>query len=274
MMLIQKISWVNSKSEARLLWESGFFYFQAILIIQIGLLKGIKKMRKRLFFITVFIFFVFAFGFQIKAAEVISVDAPMEIYLIGKTGDGNYENSNFSNKLKSLFFKRLRTAGFHVLDDQDPPFVSKTMEHYGLFRGGKNQSSGIGYVHLSLTDMNSVHYFSDSGQEVILKSDPKSVIWLFEEKKALTMADKAGAKYAFVINVTTQLIYQNDSPKPVYNVSLDTNLYQADTGHLVFSQTNSMVKLAVTAEMATSGACQFLSQKLIDEMQDNQFSNP
>ena len=156
-----------------------------------------------------------------------------------------------------------------MLDDQDPPFVSKTMERYGAVHGGRVQSSGIGYVHLLLMDTNSVNYFSDLGQEVILKSDPKSITWLFEQKKALEMADKAGAKYAFVVNVTTQLIYQNDSPKPVYNITLETNLYQADNGNLVFHEAESMVKLASAAEDATWGACQFLSRKLIAKMQDS-----
>lgn len=237
-------------------------------------LKCIKeKMKNRLFFIPLFICFSLFSGFTARAEQVISLDAPIEIYLVWKTGDGNYENTSSPLKIKNLFLKQLKTAGFHVLDDQDPPFVSKTMEHYGVVRGGRNQFSGIGYVHLSLVDTTSVHCFSDSGQEVILKSDPKSIAWLFEQKKALGMADKSGAEYAFVINVTTQLIYQNDEPKPVYNITLDANLYQADTGSLVFNQTKTMVKLASTPEAATWGACQFLSQKLADEMQDNQVSN-
>jgi len=230
-------------------------------------------MKKRLFFISVFICFIFAFGFRIKAEEVISADAPMEIYLVEKTIDGNYKNTDSTIKIKNLFLKRFKTSGFHVLDDQDPILVSKAMEHYGVFRSGRNQSSGIGYVHLSLIDSNNTRFFSDSGQEVILKSDPKSVVWLFDQKRALAMADKSGAKYALMVTVTTQLIYQNDEPKPVFNITLDANLYQADTGHLVFNQTKTMVKLALTADAATWGACQFLSQKLVDEMQENQTSN-
>jgi hypothetical protein len=230
-------------------------------------------MKNRSFFIPLFICFSFFSGFPAGAEQVISLDAPIEIYLVGKTGDGDYKNTGSPLKIKNLFLKQFKTVGFHVLDDQDPPFVSKTMEHYGVVRGGRNQFSGIGYVHLSLVDATGVHFFSDSGQEVILKSDPKSINWLFDQKKALDMADKSGAKYALVINVTTQLIYQNDEPKPIYNITLDANLYQADTSHLIFNQTKTMVKLASTAEEATWGACQFLSQKLVDEIQDNQISN-
>ncbi len=229
-------------------------------------------MEKRFFFISVFICFIFAFGFKIKAEEVISVDAPMEIYLVEKTADGNYRNTDSTIRIKNLFLKRFKTSGFHVLDDQDPIFVSKAMEHYGVFRGGRNQSSGIGYVHLLLIDSNNTRFFSDSGQEVVLKSDPKSVTWLFDRKRALAMADKSGAKYALVINVTTQLIYQNDEPKPVFNITLDASIYQADIGQLIFNQTKTMVKLALTADAATWGACEFLSQKLVDEMQKSQTS--
>jgi hypothetical protein len=139
------------------------------------------------------------------------------------------------------------------------------MEHYGLARSGEVQSSGIGYVHLQLAD-DEIHYTSDSGQEISLKSDPKSVGWTFEKKKALEMADKAGAKYAFVIEISTQMVYQNDSSKPVYNISLNANLYQADNGNIVFHHDESMVKLATTTEDAVLGACQFLSQKLVEEM--------
>jgi hypothetical protein len=230
-------------------------------------------MKNRLFFITLLICFSLFFGFEVRAEQVILLDAPIEIYLVWKTGDGNYENTGSPLKMKNLFLKQFKTAGFHVLDDQDPPFVSKTMEHYGVVHGGRNEFSGIGYIHLSLVDTTDVHCFSDLGQEVILRSDPKSITWLFEQKKALSMADKSGAKYAFVINVTTQLIYQNNEPKPVYNVTLDASLYEADTGRLIFNQTKTMVKLASTVEAATWGACQFLSQKLVDEMQDNQISN-
>jgi hypothetical protein len=226
-------------------------------------------MNKRFSHILIFICFILFSNFIGNAEEVFSPEAPIELYLVVKTGDGNNANYVSSTKIKNLFLKRFRVAGFHVLDDQDPPFVSKTMEHYGAVHGGRTQSSGIGYVHLLLMDANSVNYFSDLGQEVVLKSDPKSITWLFEQKKALEMADKAGAKYAFVVNVTTQLIYQNDSPKPVYNITLEINLYQADNGNLVFHQEESMVKLASSAEDATWGACQFLSRKIVEEMQDS-----
>jgi hypothetical protein len=226
-------------------------------------------MNKCFSYIPLFICFILFLGFVGSAEEVFSPDAPIELYLFVKTGDGSNASNVSSTKIKNLFLKQFRAAGFHVLDDQDPPFVSKTMERYGAVHGGRTQSSGIGYVHLLLMDTNSVNYFSDLGQEVILKSDPKSITWLFEQKKALDMADKAGAKYAFMINVTTQLIYQNDSPKPVYNIILETNLYQADNGKLVFHEAESMVKLASAAEDATWGACQFLSRKLIEKMQDS-----
>ena len=226
-------------------------------------------MNKRFSFTSIFICFFLFSGFVGNAEEVFSPDAPIELYLIMKIGDGNSAGNASSTPIKNLFLKRFRSARFHVLDDQDPPFVSKTMERYGAAHGGRPQSSGIGYVHLLLMDTNSANYFSDLGQEVVLKSDPKSITWLFEQKKALAMADKAGAKYAFVVNVTTQLIYQKDSPKPVYNITLEANLYQADNGYLVFHEAESMVKLASAAEDATWGACQFLSRELVEKMQDS-----
>jgi len=98
----------------------------------------------------------------------------------------------------------------------------------------------------------------------------KAITWLFDQKKAIEMADKAGTKYALLVNVTTQLIYQNDSPKPVYNITLDVNLYQADNSRLIFHHNESMVKLAVSAEDATLGGCQFLSRKLVALIQNNE----
>ena len=226
-------------------------------------------MTKSFFSISLSICLIIFLDFAARAEEVISPDAPIELYLVEKIGDGNNANTSSPTKIKNLFLKSFRIAGFHVLDDQNPPFVSGTMERYGLVRGGRNQFSGIGYVHLLLIDEDAVHYLSDMGQEVVLKSDPKTVTWLFEKKRALGMADKAGVKYAFVVNITTELIYQNDSAKPVYNIILDANLYQADTGHLAFHHDESMVKLALTTEDATWGACQFLSQNLVEKLQDD-----
>jgi len=224
-------------------------------------------MTKGFFLISILISFAFSFVSVANAQEAISMDAPIQFYLIERIGAGKTENTSSSPKIKSLFLKQFRISGFHVLDDLEPPFVSKAMERYGVARLGGSQSSGIGYVHLLLTDEDIVRYASDSDQEVALKSDPKSIIWIFEKKKALEMADKAGVKYAFVVEVTTQLVYQDDSPKPVYNVYLNANLYQADNGKVVFHHEESMVKLASTAGEAVLGACQFLSQKLVEEMQ-------
>jgi hypothetical protein len=224
-------------------------------------------MKKYIFFTSFSICSILFLSFLARTEEATSLDAPMEIYLVEKTGDGNYDNTISSIKMKNLFLRYFRLDGFHVFADQEPPFVSKSMERYELIHGGRNPSSGIGYVHLLLADTNVEHYFSDSGQEIILKLEPKSVAWLFDKKKALSMADKAGAKYAFVINITTQRIYQNDSPEPVYNIILAADLFQADTGSLVFSKSESMVKLASSAEEATWGASQFLSRKIAEETQ-------
>ncbi|HTA77378.1 MAG TPA: hypothetical protein VK791_09500, partial [bacterium] len=136
-------------------------------------------------------------------------------------------------------------------------------------RAGGVQSSGIGYVHLLLTDDDKIKYASDSGQEVILKAKSKSIAWIFDTNKALEMADKAGAKYAFVVEVNTQLVYEDDSPKPVYNVSLEANLYEADNGKAVYHYSESMVKLASTADEAVQGSCQFLSRKLVEDLQES-----
>jgi hypothetical protein len=103
-----------------------------------------------------------------------------------------------------------------------------------------------------------------------LKSDRKDITWLLDQKKAIEMADKAGTKYALLVSVAAQLIYQNDSPKPVYNITLDASLYQADNGHLIFHHNESMVKLALSAEDATLGGCQFLSRKLVALIQNNE----
>jgi hypothetical protein len=208
-------------------------------------------------------------SFSAMADEAVSLDAPIQFYLVEKIADGRNENTASSFKIKKLFMKQFRIAGLHVLDDLEPPFVSQAMARYGLNRSGKFKSSGIGYVHLVLMDDDTAHYVSDSGQEVTLKSDLNSVAWVFEKKKALEMADKAGAKYALVVEVTTKLVYQDNSPKPVYNVSLDANLYQADSGNVAFHHNESMVKLASTVEEGDSGACQFLSQRLVEELQNN-----
>jgi hypothetical protein len=165
-------------------------------------------------------------------------------------------------------------ADLHVLYDLEPPFVSKTMARYGVLRTGEVQSSGIGYVHLLLTDDDKMKYASDSGQEVVLKTNSKSIAWIFDTKKALEMADKAGAKYAFVVEVNAQLVYEDDSPKPVYNVSLEANLYQADNGNAVYHYGESMVKLASTADEAVLGSCQFLSRKLAEDLQASEKTDP
>lgn len=222
-----------------------------------------------LFFLFLIYFFVF-FCFKVSAEMAVSVDAPIQFYLFEIMGDGT--NSS-SLKIRSLFLKKFKTAGFHVLDDLAAPFVSKTMERYEYVHGARTKSSGIGYVHLSLMDSDVAQYISDKGQQVILKSDTKDITWLFDQKKAIEMADKAGTKYALLVNVTTQLIYQNDSPKPVYNITLDASLYQADNSHLIFHHNESMVKLAVSAEDATLGGCQFLSRKLVALIQNNENLN-
>src|SRR5665213_1314283 len=147
------------------------------------------------------------------------------------------------------------------------------MERYEFVHGARTKSSGIGYVHFALMDGDVAQYISDKGQQVILKSDMKTITWLFDQKKAMEMADKAGTKYALLVNVATQLIYQNDSPKPVYNITLDASLYQADNSHLIFHHNESMVKLAVSAEDATLGGCQFLSRKLVALIQNNENLN-
>ncbi len=228
-------------------------------------MKGLMKKAFLLFLLPVY-FFVF-FCFKANAEEAVSVDAPIQFYLFEITGDGI--NSS-SLKIRSLFLKQFKSAGFHVLDDLAPPFVSKTMERYEYIHGARTQSSGIGYVHLALMDGDVAQYVSDKGQKVIVKSDTKTITWLFDQKKAMEMADKAGTKYALLVNVTTQLIYQNDSPKPVYNITLVANLYQADNGHLIFHHNESMVKLAVSAEEATLGGCQFLNRKLVALIQNSE----
>jgi hypothetical protein len=227
-------------------------------------------MRRNFIFVLVLVGYVLPLHSKANATEVVSLDAPIQFYLVDQVVSGKNEKNSFSSKTKNLFLKALRVSGFHILYDLEPPLVSKAMERYGLIHTGVVQSSGIGYVHLLLTDDGVVHYVSDSDQEVVLKFNPQSIVWIFEKKKALEMADKAGAKYAFVVEVTTQLVYQNDSPKPVYNVSLNANLYQADNGKVVFHHEESMVKLAATAEDAVLGACQFLSQKLVEEMQEGE----
>jgi hypothetical protein len=204
---------------------------------------------------------------RLLAAQLSSFDAPIEFYLIEKTGSGKNEKISFS-KTKALFLKQLKLAGFHILDDIDPPFVSKGMVRYGNTRAAGTSASGIGYIHLSLTDDEKTHYLSDSGTEVFLKSDLNKVDWIFEQKKALEMADKAGAKYAFVVEVDTQLVYQDDSPKPVYQVNLKADLYEVDKGKTLFHREESMVKLAEKANAAVLGACQFLSPQLADEVRD------
>jgi hypothetical protein len=228
-------------------------------------MKGTMKKVFLLFFVLMY-FFEF-FCFKVSAEEIASMDAPIQLYLFETMGDGT--NSS-SLKIRSLFLKQFKTAGFHILDDLAIPFISKTMERYGYAHGTRTQSSGIGYVHLSLTDGDVAQYVSDMGQQVILKSDTKSITWLFDQKKAIEMADKAGTKYALLVNITTQLIYQNDSPKPVFNIMLNANLYQTDNSHLILHHNESMVKLAVSAEDATLGSCQFLSRKLVALIQNNE----
>ncbi len=217
------------------------------------------------FFLFFFVLSIFSKSLVVAAGMATEFEAPIQLYLIEKTGTGKEEKISFS-KTKPLFLKQLKLAGFHVLDDLDPPFVSKSMVRYGASKSVGSSSSGIGYVHLSLTDDDQVRYLSDNGSEVLLKSSPNKVIWVFEPKKALEMADKAGAKYAFVVELTTQMIYQDDSPKPVYQVSLKTCLYQADDAKVVFQHEESMVKLADNANAAMLGACRFLSPQLTKEM--------
>jgi hypothetical protein len=212
-------------------------------------------------------FFVFPLYAVCGAEETISLDAPIQFYFAERTGAGFNEKIGSPEKTKNLFLKQFRIAGLHVLSDLEPPFVSKAMARYGVVRSGGVQSSGIGYVHLQLTDDDKTKYASDSGQEVVLKAKSKSIEWIFDTKKSLEMADKAGAKYAFVVEVNTQLVYEDDSPKPVYNVSLEANLYQADDGKSAYHYSESMVKLASTADEAVLGSCQFLSRKLVEDLQ-------
>lgn len=223
----------------------------------------------------VFIVFAFLFLFSPKLhtkceAAAIEPDAPIQLFLIERTGVGKDEKITFS-KTKTIFLKDLKLAGFHILDDLEPPFVSKGMVRYGASKPGGTGPSGIGYVHLSLTDDDQTRYLSDNGSEVILKSSPDKVVWTFEPKKAIEMADKAGMKYAFVIEVGTQMIYQDDSPKPVYQVSLKSCLYQTDNATVVFQHEESMVKLADDANSAMVGACRFLSPELTKEMENELF---
>jgi hypothetical protein len=212
---------------------------------------------------------VFSFCAVIRAQNAVILDAPIQFYFIEKIGPDNIGEAISSGKIKKLFLKQFRVAKFHLLADLEPPFISKSMMHYETERVGGIKSSGIGYVHLLLMDDDMAHYASDSGQEVFLKSNSKSVAWIFDRKKALEMADKAGAKYAFVVETAAELIYQADAPKPVYKVSLNADLYEADNGEIAFHHDESMVKLGSTAEEAVWGACQFLSQKLVEEMQED-----
>jgi len=200
-----------------------------------------------------------------------SLEAPIQFYLIERTGNGSNVKISFS-KTKALFLKQFHLAGFHVAEDLEPPFVSKSMVRYGAGKG-TNASSGIGYVHLSLTDDDQTHYLSDAGAEVTLKSDPSKVVWIFEPKRALEMADEAGVKYALVVEVTTQMVYQDNSPKPVYQVALNANLFDAHSGKVVFHYAESMVKLADTMNKAILGACQFLSPQLAQKLRDAQFDS-
>ena len=204
---------------------------------------------------------------RLLAAQLPSFDAPIEFYLIEKTGTGKNEKIIFS-KTKALFLKQLKLDGFHILDDIEPPFVSKGLVRYGTTKAAGTASSGIGYIHLSFTEDEKARYLSDSGTEVFLKKDAGKVDWVFEQKRALEAADKAGAKYAFVVEVNTQLVYQDDSPKPVYQVNLKADLYEVDNGKTLFHREESMVKLADKASAAALGACQFLSSQLADEVRD------
>ena len=197
----------------------------------------------------------------------MTLQAPMQFFLVERVQTSKRESVQFSPEVKKVFLKAFKEAGLHVLYELEPPFVSKEHQKYNQVHTGGGPTSGIGYVHRQPQEDGKNELLSDNGQEVALKSDIDSVIWVLDTKEALETADKSGAKYAFIVEILVQPAFRADAPKPVFNVSLKASLCETGTGRVVFAHSESMLKQGWKPMSAVLGACQYLSRRLVQKMQ-------
>ncbi len=197
----------------------------------------------------------------------MTLQAPLQFFLVERVQKSNKEKIQFVPEVKQVFLKAFKEAGLHVLYELEPPFVSKDHQKYNQVHSGGGPTSGIGYVHRQPQENEKNEFLSDTGQEVALKSDIDSVIWILDTKQALETADKSGAKYAFFVEVAVKPAFQADAPKPVFTVSLTASLCETGSGRVVFTHNESMLKQGWKPMSAVLGACQYLSRRLVQKMQ-------
>lgn len=201
------------------------------------------------------------------AKSQVTLQAPIQFFLVERVQSSKKEKIQFSPEVKSAFARAFKLAGFHVLSELEPPFISKEHEKYNQPHTGGVASSGIGYIHRQPQENGKSEFLSDTGQEISPKSDIDSICWVLDRKEALSVADNAGAKYAFFVEVVVKPSFQPDSPKPVYTITLNASLCETVSGREVFAYKDSMLKQGWKAMSAAFGACQYMSQRLVQKMQ-------
>jgi hypothetical protein len=204
------------------------------------------------------------------AKGAVTLQAPIQFFLVERVQSSRNEKIQFAPEIKNTFVRAFKLAGFHVLSELEPPFISKEHEKYNQPHTGGVASSGIGYVHRQPQENGKSEFLSDTGQQISPKSDIDSIYWVLDRKEALSIADNAGAKYAFFVEVSVHPAFQAESPKPVYTVILTASLCETVSGREVFAYKDSMLKQGWKPLSAALGACQYMGQRMVQRMQATQ----
>ena len=215
-------------------------------------------------------FVLVACGLGLAVAKSLTLQAPIQFFLVERVQSSKKEKIQFAPDIKAAFAHAFKLAGFHVLSELEPPFISKEHEKYNQPHASGVASSGIGYIHRQPQENGKSEFLSDTGQAIAPKSDIDSIYWVLDRKEALNVADNAGAKYAFFVEVTIRPSFQADSPKPVYTVALNASLCETVSGREVFAYKDSMLKQGWKPLSAALGACQYMGQRMVQRMQAEQ----